>query len=266
MPLLSLNHYWRIAAAGLSYVVFGLGASLPGLYIMILAVVPMDKDAKQRKVRNAISYLCRFYVNFMQFLGLFHFTVTEVQDEQIGVPDKEIEGHLVISNHAMLIDALFILAYVDNLCCVVKSDLCRNPFTRIPVKLAGYIPNNHAGLVDLAKQKLDKGENILIFPEGTRNQGDLQLDFKRGMSNIAIASKAPILPIVIICTPRVLGKGEKWYQLPTVKSLISIRFDPPVHVSDCIDSTLPRTLQYRRLTRWLRDYYFREVSLLLGNK
>ncbi|MBL4672264.1 MAG: 1-acyl-sn-glycerol-3-phosphate acyltransferase [Arenicella sp.] len=259
MPLLSLNHYWRIAAAGLSYVVFGVGASLPGLYILFLALVPMEQSVKQRKVRNAISCLCRFYVNFMQFLGLFSFTVTRARDQ-------DIEGHLVISNHAMLIDALFILAYVDNLCCVVKSDLCRNPFTRIPVRLAGYIPNNHDELIDIAKRKLEAGENILIFPEGTRNKSDFQLEFKRGVANIAVASNAPILPIVVTCTPRVLGKGEKWYQLPSVKSRISIRFDPSLRALDCIDATLPRTLQYRYLTRWLRDYYFRELSLLLDQK
>ncbi len=259
MSLLSINHYWRIAAAGLSYVVFGVGASLPGLYIFFLALVPMDKSVKQHKVRNVISGLCRFYVNFMQFLGLFSFTVTQAREQ-------DVKGHLVISNHAMLIDALFILAYVDNLCCVVKSDLCRNPFTRIPIRLAGYIPNDHDDLIDIAKSKLEVGENILIFPEGTRNKSDFQLEFKRGVANIAIASNAPILPIVVTCTPRVLGKGEKWYQLPTVKSLISIRFDPSLRVLDCVDAALPRTLQYRYLTRWLRDYYFRELSLLLDRK
>lgn len=217
----------------------------------------MDEAVKQRKARNAISGLCRFYVNFMQFMGLFNYEVRHVDN-------KNVAGHLVIANHAMLIDALFIMAYVGNVCCVVKSELCRNPFTRIPVKLAGYIPNNSENLVALAKQKLDKGENVLIFPEGTRNQHDLQLDFKRGAANIAIASNSPILPIVIMCSPRVVGKGEKWYQLPDIKSEILMRFDASLIVSDCIDPSLPRTVQYRRLTRWLREYYFAQVSALLN--
>lgn len=261
MKLLSANHYWRICAAGLSYFLFAIGGFLPGIYIFFLALLPISKASKQRKVRNAIQALCRFYVNIMQFLGLMRF---EFQDQHGAVIPKrrvsEIAGHMVISNHTMLIDALFVLGYVDNICCVVKASLCHNPFTSIPVKLAGYISNDHDDLVDVAKIKLDSGENILIFPEGTRNQADLQLDFKRGASNMAIISQAPILPLVICCMPRALGKGEKWYQLPTVKSKIVIQFHPVVRIEDCIDTAQPNTKQYRGLTVWLRDYYLKAVA------
>lgn len=264
MKLLSANHYWRICAAGLSYFLFAIGGFLPGVYIFFLALLPISKASKQRKVRNAIQALCRFYVNIMQFLGLMRF---EFQDQHGAIIPKrrikKIAGHMVISNHTMLIDALFVLAYVDNICCVVKASLCGNPFTSIPVKLAGYISNDHDDLVDIAKVKLDSGENILIFPEGTRNQTDLQLDFKRGASNMAIISQAPILPLVICCMPRALGKGEKWYQLPEVKSKIVIQFHPVLKIEDCIDTTQPKTKQYRGLTVWLREYYLKAVATVI---
>ena len=257
MKLLSANHYWRICAAGISYVLFGIGAFLPGIYIFFLAVIPMDKATKQRKVRNAIQGLCRFYVDLMQFLGLMNYVVE-------GPRPKSPSGLLVICNHTMLIDALFALAYVENLCCVVKASLVHNPFTRVPVKLAGYLANNDERLVDLASAKLHGGENILIFPEGTRNQYDLQLDFKRGASNIAVISQAPILPIVLCCMPRALGKGEKWYQLPEVKSKIVMQFHPILRLEDCVDTSEPRTRQYRKLTVWLREYYVKAVSAVVG--
>lgn len=258
--MLSLNHYWRIVAAGLSYLLFGVGAFLPGLYIFSLALIPMDAATKQRKVRIAIKRLCRLYVDIMQFLGLMNYVV-----ERPGNTSNrgEIAGHLVISNHSMLIDALFILGYIDNICCVVKSDLCTNFFTRLPIKLAGYVPNNDEQLVALTQEKLAAGENVLIFPEGTRNQYDLQLDFKRGASNIAVMSDSPILPIVLCCTPRALGKRERWYQLPDRKSRIVMRINPALRISDCVDSSIPRTRQYRQLTRWLRDYYTTQVSKIV---
>jgi len=209
MKLLSLNHYWRICAAGLSYVLFGLGVFLPGIYIFSLALIPMDKATKQRKVRHSIKILCRAYVDIMQFLGLMNYVV------EGPVPEK-LEGHMVISNHSMLIDALFGLAYIDNLCCVVKSPLLTNPFTRIPIKLAGYISNNDPFLIQVAGEKLARGENILIFPEGTRNTSDLQLDFKRGAANMAVINNAPLLPITICCMPRALSKEDKWYELPAI--------------------------------------------------
>jgi len=257
MRLLSLNHYWRICAAGISYILFGIGAFLPGVYIFSLALIPMDAATKQLKVRGAIQRLCRFYVDIMQFLGLMNYFVE-------GERPKSLKGHMVISNHTMLIDALFALGYVENLCCVVKSQLCTNPFTRIPVRLAGYLANDDPEIVDKAKQKLDSGENILIFPEGTRNQYDLQLNFRRGASNMAVISQAPILPIILCCMPRALGKGDSWWQLPDVKSRIVMRFKPVLTLENCIDVSLPRTRQYRHLTDWLREYYLVEVQKVLN--
>lgn len=256
LRLLSANHYWRICAAGLSYVVFGLGAFLPGIYVFLLALWPMDSAQKQRKARTAIQKLCRFYVDFMQFLGLMQYRLS-------GLPQQPVTGHLVIANHSMLIDALFMLAYVPNLCCVVKSALLSNPFTRIPVRLAGYLANDDEALVEQAVEKLHRGENLLIFPEGTRNNSDLQLEFKRGAANIAVHAGCPILPAVICCQPRALLKGQAWYELPDTKSLISVKFYPPIALTDCIDTSLPRPKQYRRLTAWLRNFYFDELSAIL---
>ncbi len=265
MTTSKLNHCWRVVAAGISYVLFAIGGLLPGIYIFFLALMPLDSSAKQRKVRNVIQRLCRFYVNLMEFFGLMSY---QLQDQHGTVFAKRVtrsvEGHMVISNHTMLIDALFILAYVDNLCCVVKGSLVYNPFTRIPVKLAGYIANDDEQLVELAAAKRRAGENILIFPEGTRNQYDLQLDFKRGAANIAVISQAPILPIILCCMPRALGKGEKWYKIPRIKSKIVMQFHPVLQLDECIDTSQPRTRQYRELTQWLRDYYLSAVAKVVN--
>lgn len=254
--MLSLNHYWRIAAAGISYVVFGIGVFIPGIYVFCLALFPLSAESKQAKARKAIQYLCRFYVDFMQFLGLMSYHIERQ-------PSDQKNGLLVIANHSMLIDALFALAYVDNLCCVVKDQLCHNPFTRIPVRLAGYISNNSEDFINQACNKIETGENVLIFPEGTRNKSDTQLEFKRGAANIAVISQAPVLPMVILCTPRALGKGDAWYQLPDVKSRIIVRINETLKIEDCININLPRTLQYRRLTNYWRDYYLDEIDMAL---
>ena len=261
MPPSNFNYCLRTVAAWVCYFFFGVGALLPGIYFLFLAVLPLEKPAKQRKVRNVIQRLCRFYVDLMERFDLYDYHL----EDHIGVAflnreSRSIEGHMVISNHTMLIDALFVLAYVDNLCCVVKQSLLHNPFTRVPVKLAGYIPNNHEQLVELATAKLQSGENVLIFPEGTRNHHDLQLDFKRGAANIAVASQAPILPIVLCCSPRALCKGDKWYKIPRIKSKVIMQFHSVLTLEKCVDTKQSRTLQYRQLTEWLRDYYVNAVT------
>lgn len=253
MKRLSLNHYWRIVAAGTSYIVFGLGAFVPGCYALILFFLPLSQADKQLRIRRSISGLCRFFVDMMQFFGLMSYRLENQNSEPV-------TGHLVIANHPMLIDAAFALAYIDNLCCVVKEPLTRNPFTCIPVKLAGYIANNDEDLVNRAAEKLAAGENVLIFPEGTRNQYDTQLDFKRGAANIAVIANSRVLPLVFSCLPRALQKHEKWYQLPTVKSRILFRIKPSMRLDECIDTQQARTLQYRYLTQFWKDFYRQEIE------
>lgn len=253
MKILSLNHYWRIVAAGITYTAFGLGAFIPGFYAIILFFLPISSDQKQRRIRSSIKWLCRLFVNVMQFFGLMNYTIEDHQN-------ANVKGHLIIMNHPTLIDAAFVIAFVDDLCCIVKDSLTHNPFLAIPVKLAGYIPNGSKGLIEHATKALDSGQNLLIFPEGTRNQYDLQLEFKRGASSIAVNAKCPVLPLVISCLPRALGKHEPWYQLPTIKSRFLVRFLPSQKLSDCIDTSKPRPVQSRELNNHWKALYLEQIQ------
>lgn len=250
---LSLNHYWRIIAAGLSYTAFGLGAFIPGFYALILFFLPISEQEKQRRIRLSIKGLCRFFVDMMQFFGLMNYTLEDQHN-------ANVTNHLVIMNHPTLIDAAFAIAFVDDLCCIVKDSLTRNPFTAIPVKLARYIPNSSEDILEQAVATLNSGQNLLVFPEGTRNLYDTQLDFKRGAANIAVHAKCSTLPIVISCLPRALGKHEPWYQLPTIKSKFLVRFLPSLPLADCINTDKPRTLQYRELNNYWKSIYLREIQ------
>ncbi len=231
---------------------FAVGAFFPVIHALLIALFTKSKVDRQQKIRKTIQRLCKFYVNFMQFLGLFSFDLERLNTDKI-------IGKVVISNHSMLIDALFVLAYVDNVCCVVKEELFRNPVTHLTVSLAGYIPNNEENLVEMAAEKLAAGDNILIFPEGTRNKYDTQLEFKRGAANIAIHANSDIVPLLITCSPRALQKHESWYQLPEIKLKMLVRINPTLIVDECIDTTLARTIQYRRLTSYLREYYLTAI-------
>ena len=255
---LSINHYWRICAAGISYTLFAVGVFFPVIYMLCLSLLPINKQTKQLKLRGSIQALCRFYVDFVKFVGLMDYQCNYQQQVLKGT--VSVKGHLVISNHSMLIDALFLLGYVDNLCCVVKHQLTINPFTRLVVSLAGYISNSSEDFIEQATAKLAAGENVLIFPEGTRNTYDSQLEFKRGAANIAVISQCPILPALILPKPRALQRGEKWYQLPTEKSTIHFHINPSLKLNDCIDVSKPRTLQYRQLTEFWRNYYLSEIN------
>lgn len=234
---------------------FAFGVFFPVIHSFFIALFTKDDAERQKKMRRTIQKLCRFYVDFMQFLGLMSYDLERLNEDQI-------VGKVIISNHSMLIDALFVLAYVDNVCCVVKGELFRNPVTRLTVSLAGYIPNTEVNFIAAAVEKLVAGENVLIFPEGTRNRYDTQLEFKRGAANIAIHANSDIVPFLITCSPRALQKNESWYQLPAIKSKILVRINPALKIDDCVDKKLAKTIQYRRLTSYLREYYLSAIQQL----
>jgi len=254
----SPGYCWRVAAAGFSYVLFAIGAMLPGIYITVLGLLPFDKQKQQLRARRVIRHLCRIYIGTLQFLRLYTYEVD-------GAPPKKLSGHVVIANHSMLIDALFVLAYVENVCCVVKGSLAKNIFTRVAVASAGYLRNDEAQLLDGAVEKLKSGENILIFPEGTRSTTAPQLKFRRGAANLAVLSGAPILPVMLCSDPGMLGKNERWYQLPSEKPRVFMKFYEPLQIESCIDITQLRTIQYRRLTQFLKDFYEQAMNQWQGN-
>jgi 1-acyl-sn-glycerol-3-phosphate acyltransferase len=81
---------------------------------------------------------------------------------------------------------------------------------------------------------------VVIFPEGTRtsfpetkNSEELQnwlgnMKFHRGAAAVSLRSSIPIVPVLIHYSPKVLGRGQKWYQIPTRLCRASIRFFEPV--------------------------------------
>ncbi len=54
---------------------------------------------------------------------------------------------------------------------------------------------------------LEKGEAVLIFPEGTRGDGDTLLPINRGIAMIAKRTGAKVMPVGIVGTNVILPKG-----------------------------------------------------------
>jgi 1-acyl-sn-glycerol-3-phosphate acyltransferase len=101
---------------------------------------------------------------------------------------------------------------------------------------------------------LDAGQSVIIFPEGTRNQGDAPLlPFKSGLHRLAVARPAvPLVPIWIENVARVMPKGEF---LP-IPLLCSVTFGPPIG----LDPGEPRPAFLARAAAAVRALSPREVD------
>nr|WP_295378124.1 lysophospholipid acyltransferase family protein [Pseudoxanthomonas sp.] len=245
-----LNHLWRIFGTGLSFLAFGLG----GLALRLLVFPPLqwcvrDPRHRRRLVRRTVQRSFAAHVELMRRLGLLTYEIRHRERLQR-------DGLLILANHPTLIDVVFLISRLPNADCVVKSALARNPFTRGPVRAAGYVFNDDgAGLVDDCIAAVRRGGNLVIFPEGTRTRRDGPLHLQRGAANIAVRGRLDITPVRLSCTPMTLGKGEKWYRVPARRFHVVVDVQPDLEIAAFLDGAQGEALAARQLTDYLTQYF-----------
>jgi 1-acyl-sn-glycerol-3-phosphate acyltransferase len=82
---------------------------------------------------------------------------------------------------------------------------------------------------------LERGEALLVFPEGTRGDGQTMLPINRGVAMFAKRTKAQVVPVGIVGSERILGrdKGKKKRQKITVAFGEPFRYaDVAIHDSE----------------------------------
>ena len=101
---------------------------------------------------------------------------------------------------------------------MAKEELFKHPiFGRLIASLGAYPVKRGEGDTESIRRTialLEEGEAVLIFPEGTRGDGKVIQEMSRGVAMLAKKTKAPVLPVGIVGTNRVMPvgsfKGEKF--------------------------------------------------------
>lgn len=244
-----LNLYWRVVATGISFGVFGIGGLV--LRLLVFPLLNLLVWRRERRVawsRTVIRLAFRAYVELMRMLGVLRYEIR-------GQERLERGGLLILANHPTLIDTVFLMAFVKNADCIVKADLWNNPFTRGPVRAAGYINNaGGADLVDDCIASLRRGNNLIVFPEGTRTPLDGAISMKRGAANIAVRGARDMTPVLIRCRPATLGKGEKWWRVPPRRVQFEIEVQEDLAIGQ-FAGAVSDVIAARQLTDFLQDYF-----------
>ena len=130
----------------------------------------------------------------------------------ISFPDadklRNLRATVLAPNHPSLIDAVILLSIVPNTVCIMRASLIESPFLGGAARLAGFVPNDKGpALIRHGIDKIRAGENLLIFPEGTRTVAQAINSFKHGFALIAKKTDAPIQTVFIEREGRYLSKG-----------------------------------------------------------
>ena len=221
-----LNRWWRVAATGFSFAAFGVGGLLlGGIVAPLLLLVVRHRQRRSALVRWGIHHLFRVFVAMMCGLGLCS---VEVRHRE----RLRRSGLLILASHPSLIDVVILMALVRRADCIVKAGLLRNPFTRGPVRAAGFVCNNSGpSLIDDCVASVRAGNNLIVFPEGTRTPAGAALGrLQRGAANLAVRGELPITPVRITCSQQMLGKSDKWWRVPPAAGhfVIDVGEDMPI--------------------------------------
>lgn len=100
-----------------------------------------------------------------------------------------------------------------------------------------------------AMEVLNRGEPLVMFPEGTRQTGPLIEEMRDGPAYVACRTGVPIVPVGMVGTEGAMPKGSKFVR--PVKMVFVIR--PPIHPpAGEAGARVPRRV-VRELTEQLRD-------------
>lgn len=250
-----LDRYWRVCATGLCFASFGIGGlCLRLIAFPLLRVTVPSPERRTALARSMVAASMRAFVWMMRTLGVLSVEVR-------GAEKLQRQGLLLLANHPSLIDVVFLLSLVRRPDCIVKAALLRNAFTRGPVRMAGFICNDSgSGLVSDAIASLRAGNNLIVFPEGTRTPPSGELRLQRGAAHIAVRGRTDITPVLIRCRPPTLAKGDKWYQVPYRRARFVIVVGEDIAVAPFLGEPGGEALAARRLSDHLADHFALEIA------
>lgn len=247
---------WRTVATLWCFFSFAVGGLILGWLSIPLVLLFWRKDSDRHRVgRNLVRWSFFLFVGMMRVLGVL----------QLRIEGKErllVPGKLVLANHPTLIDFVILASVVPQADCVVKGELEKDWFKRWPVKLAGYIPNRDGGTtMEQARKSLGSGNNMIIFPEGTRTPPGKPMKFHKGAAQVAVRVGQDITPVLIRSNKCNLEKGGTWYLAPEepIRIRMEVRASIPVEPFLAERPDHP-ALAARALNTHLQDYFNREMT------
>ena len=174
-----------------AYVYSGIACAFGALVCILLFIVPLPAQMRERETRRIIYYLCAGLVAYLRL-----FKLLEADFETLSQL-RQRRGVIIAVNHPTYIDAILMMSQLPNVFCLMKADLRRNPFIATMVRSAGYEDNADSNrLIENCSRRLRAGENLLVFPEGTRTRTPPVGRLKRGFALMAMRARAPVITVL----------------------------------------------------------------------
>ncbi len=226
VKLIKLFWEWMLLVVGLLYwAVAGLSITLISQLLFYL----LPKKYSQQVGQFILQQAFRLFIGFLKITGLLILEDASLKK----LAASNVQG-IIAPNHLALWDAVFIIAQMPDLICIMKGAILRNPFLGGGARLAGYIPNDSMSqMFRAATFRLKNKERLLMFPEGTRTRRHVRWlnPLKGGTGLLAKRADVPVIPVFIRSNTRYFEKGWALYRKPEFPLKISFSVGEPVWVN-----------------------------------
>jgi 1-acyl-sn-glycerol-3-phosphate acyltransferase len=157
--------------------------------------------ARERGINHVVYWLARAV---LQPFFLVYFRMQRIGREHIPASGPVI----IASNHRSFMDPFVIGMMLRRpTYFVAKTELFRNPIVAWLLSSLGAFPvergNGDRDAMTTARSILERGDVVVIFPEGTRTRPGALGAPKRGVGRLALETGAPVVPIALIGTEAV---------------------------------------------------------------
>jgi 1-acyl-sn-glycerol-3-phosphate acyltransferase len=139
-----------------------------------------------------------------------------VRVQQIGLKNLDLkQAYIYMCNHVSNLDPPVVIGWLPQRTSVMaKRELFRIPILGRAMRMASIVPidrrNKDAAITSVraAAEVLRSGLSMVVFPEGTRSPDGRLLPFKKGPFYMATETSAPIVPVTVLNTDKMLLKGR----------------------------------------------------------
>lgn len=199
--------------------------------------------------QRAIMTGFRFYLAALKFTGLVRLDLSDLDT-------LRTERALIIApNHPSLIDVVLIASRLPHFVCIMKASIWDNLLLGGGARLAGYIRNDAPkDMIRRAAAAAQEGNQLLIFPEGTRTVTPPINDFKGGFGLIAKKAGVPIQTVFIDTNSPFLGKGWPLLKMPDFPLTYKVRLGQRFEVKGDVKMFIAELEQYFRQQAGIQNF------------
>jgi 1-acyl-sn-glycerol-3-phosphate acyltransferase len=177
--------------------------------------------------------------------GRWVHAIVGISHEVFGPEPSSLAPALFVQNHTGTLDLFLAM----QLCPAPGSGALKKEFLRVPFIGLGYLLSGHlvidrkdrdrsirsmAAIADLVRSR---GISVWILPEGTRSRNGRLQPFKKGFAHLALATRLPIVPVVV-------HEGHRFWAggLKVRPGSVCVEVLPPIPTTDWTLDCLPQKI------------------------